>query len=100
MRKFYDFFAAEAALRRGNLAAVAQWVENTALTLDDIQLANWYFYELLIHFYVAWSRLAPADQMNIAQLHKSVTALAQLIDQADRHGSDAGRSCGFTSCWH
>ena len=86
LRKFYDFFAAEVARRRGNLAAVAQWVANTALTLDDIELANWYFYELLIHFYVARSRLAPDEQMNNVLLHKSVTALAQLIDHAERHG--------------
>ncbi len=86
LRKFYDFFAAEVALRRGNLPAVAHWIESSALTLDDLQLAKWYFYELLIHFCVARSRLAPAEQTNIALLQKSVTALAQLIAHADRHG--------------
>ena len=86
LRKFYDFFAAEVALRRGDLAAVAHWVTNNGLTLDDLQLTNWYFYELLIQFYLARSRLPNPEPTVGTLLQKSATVLAQLINNAARHG--------------
>ena len=86
LRKFYDYFAAEVALRRGNLAAVAHWVTNSGLTLADLQLTNWYFYELLIQFYIARSRLPNPEPTIGTLLQQSVRALDQLISNAARHG--------------
>lgn len=86
LRKYYDFFAADIALQRGNLVTVRHWVESQQLDLAELRLTEWYFYELVIQLYLASSRLPqPAPTVRV-QLQKSVTALQTLIAFAARTG--------------
>lgn len=86
LRKYYDFFRAEIALQRGTLGAVHQWMASQQLTLDELRLPDWYFYELLIQLYLADSRLPHPEPQVTGQLQKSVTILHELIAFAERTG--------------
>jgi len=86
LRRYHDFFMAEIALQRGNLAAVRQWLASQQLTLDELRLSDWYFYELVIQLYLAESRLPHPDASVTVQLQKGVAILHELIALAERTG--------------